>query len=120
MSNAKKIARYITTIGSTPSYTINILVVKPMEVSATFFFFIHTLLIFLFNLFDKNVTVTPFYTIMHPIWDKFVMRTMIFELITQCSLYSHTLLLFMTRAVLCVNNTNSVFSCPQADSHANS
>ena len=46
MSNAKKIARYITTIDSTPSYAINILVVKPMTVAATSFFFIHTLLIF--------------------------------------------------------------------------
>ena len=44
MSNANKIARYITTIDSTPSYAINILVVKTMAVTATFFFFIHTLL----------------------------------------------------------------------------
>ena len=43
MSNANKIARYITTIDSAPSYAINILVVKPMTVAATFFFFIHTL-----------------------------------------------------------------------------
>ena len=43
MSNANKIARYITTINSTPSYAINILVAKPMAVAATFFFFIHTL-----------------------------------------------------------------------------
>ena len=93
MSNANKIARYITTIDSAPSYAVNILVVKPMAVAATFFF-IHTLFIFLFNLFDKNVTVTPFYTIMHPIWDKCVMRTMLFELIIKCCLYSHTLLLF--------------------------
>ena len=42
MSNANKIARYITTINSTPSYAINILVVKPNTVSATFFFF-HTI-----------------------------------------------------------------------------
>lgn len=38
MSNANKIARYITTIDSTPSYAINILVVKPMAVTATSFF----------------------------------------------------------------------------------
>ena len=43
MSNANKIARYITTIDSAPSYAINILVVKPMAVASTFFFF-HTLL----------------------------------------------------------------------------
>lgn len=42
MSNANKIARYLTAIDSTPSYAINILVVKPMTVAATFFFF-HTL-----------------------------------------------------------------------------
>ena len=41
MSNANKIARYLTTIDSTPSYAINILVVKPMTVATTFFFFIH-------------------------------------------------------------------------------
>ena len=45
MSNANKIERYITTIDSAPSYAINILVAKPMAVSATFFF-IHTLLRF--------------------------------------------------------------------------
>lgn len=41
MSNANKIARYITTIDSTPSYAINVFVVKPMAVTATFFFFFH-------------------------------------------------------------------------------
>ena len=46
MSNANKIARYITAIDSAPSYAINILVAKPMAVFATFFFFIHTLLEF--------------------------------------------------------------------------
>ena len=46
MSNANKIARYITTIDSAPSYAINIIVFKPMSVAATFFFFIHTLLEF--------------------------------------------------------------------------
>lgn len=46
MSNANKIARYITTIDSTPSYAINILVAKPMTVPTTSFFFIHTLLKF--------------------------------------------------------------------------
>ena len=46
MSNANKIARYITDIDSAPSYAINILVAKPMAVSATFLFFIHTLLEF--------------------------------------------------------------------------
>ena len=45
MSNANKIARYITTIDSAPSYAINILVAKPMEVDATFFLFIHSLLL---------------------------------------------------------------------------
>ena len=39
MSNANKIARYITTIDSAPSYAINILVAKPIAVSATSFFF---------------------------------------------------------------------------------
>ena len=48
MSNANKIARYLTTIDSAPSYAINILVAKPMAVSATFFSFIRcTVLIFL-------------------------------------------------------------------------
>ena len=51
MSNANKIARYITAINSTPSYAINILVEKPMAVAATFFFFIHTLL----KLNDKKI-----------------------------------------------------------------
>ena len=46
MYNANKIARYITAIDSAPSYAINILVAKPMAVSATFLFFIHTLLEF--------------------------------------------------------------------------
>ena len=41
MSNANKIARYITTIDITPSYTVNIFVAKPMAVTATFFFFFH-------------------------------------------------------------------------------
>ena len=67
MSNANKIARYITTIDSTPSYAINILVVKPIAVTATSFFFLHTLLIFLFKLFDKNIIIFPFRTIVHPI-----------------------------------------------------
>lgn len=49
MSNANKIARYLTAIDSTPSYAINILVSKPMTVTTTFFFFHtrYTLLIFL-------------------------------------------------------------------------
>ena len=55
MSNANKIARYLTTIDSAPSYAINILVVKPMAVSATFFFFIHTLL----KLNDKKFLIKP-------------------------------------------------------------
>ena len=55
MSNANKIARYITTIDSAPSYAINILVVKPMAVAATFFFFIHTLL----KLNDKKFLIKP-------------------------------------------------------------
>ena len=41
MSNANKIARYITTIDSAPSYAVNIFVAKPMTVTATFFFFFH-------------------------------------------------------------------------------
>ena len=45
MSNANKVARYLTTIDSAPSYAINILVVKPMAVAATVFFFIHSLLL---------------------------------------------------------------------------
>ena len=55
MSNANKVARYITTINSTPSYAINIFVVKPMAVAATFFFFIHTLL----KLNDKKFLIKP-------------------------------------------------------------
>ena len=55
MSNANKIERYITAIDSTPSYTINILVVKPMTVDATFFFFIHSLL----KLNDKKFLIKP-------------------------------------------------------------
>ena len=55
MSNANKVARYLTTIDSTPSYAINILVVKPMAVAATFFFFIHTLL----KLNDKKILIKP-------------------------------------------------------------
>ena len=55
MYNANKIARYITTINSTPSYAINILVAKQIAVSETFFFFIHTLIknimLFLYNLY---------------------------------------------------------------------
>ena len=45
MSNANKVARYLTTIDSAPSYATNILVFKQMAVAATFFFFIHTLLL---------------------------------------------------------------------------
>lgn len=55
MSNANKIARYITTIDSTPSYSVNIFVAKPMTVAATFFFFIHTLL----KLNDKKFLIKP-------------------------------------------------------------
>ena len=55
MSNANKVARYLTTIDSAPSYAINILVVKPIAVSATFFFFIHTLL----KLNDKKFLIKP-------------------------------------------------------------
>ena len=55
MSNANKVARYITTINSTPSYAINILVAKPITVSATSFFFIHTLL----KLNDKKFLIKP-------------------------------------------------------------
>ena len=45
MSNANKVARYLTTIDSAQSYAINILVVKPIAVTATSFFFIHSLLL---------------------------------------------------------------------------
>ena len=45
MYNANKVARYLTTIDSAPSYAINIIVAKPMAVAATFFFFIHSLLL---------------------------------------------------------------------------
>nr|DAP28796.1 MAG TPA: hypothetical protein [Caudoviricetes sp.] len=55
----------------------------------------HTLFIFLFNLFDKNIIIFPFRTIVHPIWDRCVMRAMFFEFITQCGLHSHTLLLLI-------------------------
>ena len=41
MSNANKVARYITTIDSAPSYAVNVFVAKPMAVAATFFFFFH-------------------------------------------------------------------------------
>ena len=95
MSNANKIARYITTIDSTPSYAINILVVKPMTVTTTSFFFLHTLLIFLFKLFDKNIIIFPFRTIMYPIWEKRVTRTMFFEIIAQFGLYSHILFILI-------------------------
>ena len=54
MSNANKIARYITTIDSTPSYAINILVAKPMTVTTTFLFLLcHKLL----ELNDENILV---------------------------------------------------------------
>ena len=45
MYNANKVARYLTTIDSAPSYSINILVVKPIAVATTFLFF-HTLYCF--------------------------------------------------------------------------
>ena len=68
MSNANKIARYITAIDSAPSYAINILVVKTMAVAATFFFFIHTLL----KLMMKNSVLShlsrqrPFHPYQYP------------------------------------------------------
>lgn len=43
MSNANKIARYITTINRTPSNAISVFVFKPMTVAATFFFMSITL-----------------------------------------------------------------------------
>ena len=55
MSNANKVAIYLTAIDSVPSYAINILVAKPMAVAATFFFFIHTLL----KLNDKKFLIKP-------------------------------------------------------------
>ena len=48
MSNANKIARYITTIDSTPSYAVNIFVAKPMTVTATSFFCFYCLFVFMF------------------------------------------------------------------------
>ena len=45
MSNANKIARYLTAIDSAPSYATNIIVFKPMAVAATSFLFIHSLLL---------------------------------------------------------------------------
>lgn len=77
MSNANKIARYLTTIDTAPSYAINILVVKPMAVSATFFFF-HTLLklndkklpfdrTYIYHCNNKNHTNnTPYYSTFIP------------------------------------------------------
>ena len=55
MSNANKIERYITAIDSTPSYSVNVFVAKPTTVTATFFFFIHTLL----KLNDKKILIKP-------------------------------------------------------------
>ena len=55
MSNANKVAIYLTAIDSAPSYSINILVFKPMAVAATFSFFIHTLL----KLNDKKFLIKP-------------------------------------------------------------
>lgn len=60
MSNANKIARYITIIYSAPSYAINILVAKPMAVAATSFFFIHTLLLII-ELIANSFYLTRFY-----------------------------------------------------------
>ena len=52
MSNANKVARYLTTIDSAPSYAINILVVKPIAVATAFLFFLcHTL-------FYLSITIT--------------------------------------------------------------
>ena len=58
MSNANKVARYLTTIDSAPSYSINILVFKPMAVSATFFFFIHTLLLLIELVTTNRANIT--------------------------------------------------------------
>lgn len=58
MSNANKIARYITTIDSAPSYAINILVAKPMTVAATFFFFIHSLLLLIELVTTNRANIT--------------------------------------------------------------
>lgn len=58
MSNANKIARYITAIESTPSYTVNIFIVKPMAVAATFFFFIHTLLLLIELVTTNRANIT--------------------------------------------------------------
>ena len=55
MSNANKIARYITTIYSEQSYAANVFVAKPMAVAATFFFFIHTLI----KLNYKKIIIKP-------------------------------------------------------------
>ena len=58
MSNANKIARYITAIDSAPSYAINILVAKPMAVAETFFFFIHSLLLLIELVTTNRVNFT--------------------------------------------------------------
>ena len=58
MSNANKVARYLTTIDSKPSYAINILVVKTMAVAATFFLFIHTLLLLIELVYTNRANIT--------------------------------------------------------------
>ena len=53
---ANLITRCFVLVFDAPSYAINILVVKPMAVTATFFFFIHTLL----KLNDEKLSFKPF------------------------------------------------------------
>ena len=52
MSNANKVAIYLTAIDSAPSYAINTLVAKPIAVATAFLFFLcHTL-------FYLSITIT--------------------------------------------------------------
>ena len=58
MSNANKVARYLTTIDSAQSYATNILVAKPMAVTTTFFLFIHTLLLLIELVSTNRANIT--------------------------------------------------------------
>ena len=63
MSNANKVARYLTTIDSAPSYAKNILVFKPIAVAATFLFF-HTLYCFkISTLLRRSIVMNGFFFI---------------------------------------------------------
>lgn len=61
---ANLITRCFVLVFDAPSYAINILVAKPMAVTATFFFFIHTLL----KLNDKKFLIEPL------VWAKTFLR----------------------------------------------